>query len=55
MPETPRWLVQKGRLDEARRVLARLGSRDGTLEEAGVRPGATIKLIVVEPAWAEDV
>ena len=33
MPETPRWLVQKGRLDEARRVLARLGSRDGTLEE----------------------
>ena len=29
--------------------------RDGTLEEAGVRPGATIKLIVVEPAWAEDV
>ena len=33
MPETPRWLVQKGRVDEARRVLARLGSRDGTLEE----------------------
>ena len=33
MPETPRWLVQKVRLDEARLVLARLGSRDGTLEE----------------------
>ena len=28
--------------------------RDGTLEEAGVRRGATVKLIVVEPARDDE-
>ena len=32
VPETPRWLVQRA-VSTKRRVLARLGSRDGTLEE----------------------
>ena len=36
LPETPRWLVEKGRIDEAGDIIARLQSKDATPEDEEV-------------------
>ena len=36
LPETPRWLIEKGRIKEAGEVLARLQSKDATPEDEEV-------------------
>ena len=33
LPESPRWLVQHGRLDEATDVFARLGGKESTIDD----------------------
>jgi hypothetical protein len=36
LPETPRWLIERGRVSEAGNVLARLKSKDATTEDEDV-------------------
>lgn len=36
LPESPRWLVQHGRIDEATEVFAKLGGKDATINDAKI-------------------
>ncbi|SPO03497.1 related to myo-inositol transporter [Cephalotrichum gorgonifer] len=48
MPETPRWLVMKGSVDEARRVVGRIFGRRG-----GGGEGEGVRAVADEGWWAE--
>ncbi|GMI83790.1 tonoplast monosaccharide transporter2 [Hibiscus trionum] len=61
LPESPRWLVSKGRMDEAKRVLQRLRNREDVagemallVEGLGVGGETTIEEYIIGPA-TDDV
>lgn len=58
IPDTPRWLAQKGRVDEARHVIARLLDRSDADEEVQGQLAEILHAIAAEstekePSWRE--